>query len=249
MKVIINADDFGLSQSVNDGIVHCFKQGVVTSASLMVNTPFTEDAVAKIGANGIKNVGVHLNLTYGLSVLKDVPSLVDADGKFHYVCSLGYYARYEEGVRELTAQVEKFLSFGLTPTHLDYHHYFHQEPHVFKAYVEVAKKYGLPARGFTEQARAELNRAGVVTTDAFSFDFHDYGARAETLAEVVKHYSGKAETLEIMATLGYVDDYTRMQSSYDYREVELVELEKAVKAGVFKDVELIGFGALAKQAK
>ena len=244
MKVIINADDFGLSESINDGIVHCFKQGIITSASLMVNTPYTEDAVSKIKENDLKNIGVHLNVTYGKPVLSDVPTLTESDGKFHYVCSLGYYARYEDCVRELSAQIDKFLSFGLTPSHIDYHHYLHQEPQIFKAYIEVAKKYNLPARAFGASAREKIVAAGIVTTDGFSYDFHDYDASSETLARVLEHFSGKVETLEIMATLGYVDDYTRTQSNYGYREVELEELQKAFDEGVFKGVQLISFNDL-----
>ncbi|MCL2540427.1 MAG: ChbG/HpnK family deacetylase [Firmicutes bacterium] len=241
MKIIINADGLGLSSGINDGIMYCLKHGLVTSTSLFVNADFTADAVSKIKATGTTPVGIHLNLTYGKPVLSDVKSLVDYSGRFHYVCSLGFYAKYEDCVRELTAQIEKFLSFGLTPTHLDYHHYFHQEQVVFKAYVETAKKYGLPARAFSPGARAALTKAGVKCTEAFSYDFHDYGVSADTLKGIVEHYNGNVDSVEILTMPGYMDAHARAQTNYQAREQEIRELAAAHKAGIFKGTELINF--------
>lgn len=139
MKLILNADDFGLSPSVNKGIVECYNSGLISSTTMMMNTPYTDEAISLAKENNIKNIGIHLNLTYGKSVLpnSEVPSLVDERGVFHYVCMLGYYTQYLDAKKELRAQIEKFLASGLKPTHLDHHHYFNEIPNILKAYLEA----------------------------------------------------------------------------------------------------------------
>ncbi|MBQ7603262.1 MAG: ChbG/HpnK family deacetylase, partial [Clostridia bacterium] len=78
MKLIINADDFGLSSSINRGIVECIEAGIISSTTMMMNTPYTAEAIKMAKDMGLKNVGIHLNLTYGKSVLprSEVSSLV-----------------------------------------------------------------------------------------------------------------------------------------------------------------------------
>ena len=59
MKLILNADDFGLSQSVNKGIVECLQNGLVTSTTMMMNTPYTDEAIKLAKEHNIKNIGIH----------------------------------------------------------------------------------------------------------------------------------------------------------------------------------------------
>ena len=244
MKLIINADDFGLSDSVNKGIVECFQKGLISSTSLMVNTPYTESAVKLAKKHKIKNIGVHLNLTYGKSVLdkSEVPSLVDERGIFHYVCMLGYHTQYVDAKKELRAQIEKFLSFGLKPTHLDHHHYFNEIPNILKAYLELAKEYNLPVRSMDEYARNEAKKMGVKTTDEFSFAFHHEGVNVSTFEVLKNLFWNKSISLEVMATPGYMDDYTRTQTSYLIREDEMQVLNEAKEKGFFNEVDFVGFG-------
>ena len=63
MKLILNADDFGLSPSVNKGIVEAFQQGIISSATMMMNTPYTDEAIELAKKHNLKNIGIHLNLT------------------------------------------------------------------------------------------------------------------------------------------------------------------------------------------
>ena len=243
MKLVINADDFGLSNSVNEGIVYCYKNGLVSSTSMMTNTPYTEAAVKLAKENKITNIGVHLNLTYGHSVLPqdEVPSLVDERGIFHYVCMLGYHTQYVDAKKELRAQIEKFLSFGLKPTHLDHHHYFNEIPNILKAYLELAKEYDLPVRSMDEYARGEAKKMGVKTTDEFSFAFHHDGVKIGTFEVLKSLFWDKDMSLEIMATPGYIDDYTRTQTNYLIREEEIKVLTEAKEKGYFNGIDLVGF--------
>jgi len=243
MKIIINADDFGFSKSVNQGIIDCYKTGLITSTSIMMNTPFTDEAIKLAKENNIKNIGIHLNLTYGKSVLEksEVKSLVDSNGTFHYVCMLGYYTQYVDAKKELKAQIEKFYASGLKPTHLDYHHYFHEVPVLLQAYLELAKEYNLPVRTMTRESREKAKAMGLKTTDEFSFDFHGSGISVETLKNIHDTFKDKNITLELLTHIGYIDEYTMSQTSYLSREYEIEELKKAEAINLWKDVEKISF--------
>ena len=244
MKLILNADDFGLSASVNKGIIDCFNEGLISSTTMMMNTPYTDEAIKLAKEHNIKNIGIHLNLTYGKSVLpaSEVPSLVDENGVFHYVCMLGYYTQYLDAKKELRAQIEKFLDSGLTPDHLDHHHYFNEIPNILKAYLELAEKYKLPVRSMDENARNRARKMGVKTTDEFSFAFHGNGVDISTFGVLKSLFWKRDISLEVLTHVGYIDDYTRSQTNYLVREDEINVLREAKKQGYFDDVELVGFG-------
>ena len=244
MKLILNADDFGLSASVNKGIIDCFNEGLISSTTMMMNTPYTDEAIKLAKEHNIKNIGIHLNLTYGKSVLpaNEVPSLVDENGVFHYVCMLGYYTQYLDAKKELRAQIEKFLDSGLTPDHLDHHHYFNEIPNILKAYLELAEEYKLPVRSMDENARNRAREMGVKTTDEFSFAFHGNGVDISTFGVLKSLFWKRDISLEVLTHVGYIDDYTRSQTNYLVREDEINVLREAKKQGYFDDVELVGFG-------
>jgi chitin disaccharide deacetylase len=124
-KLIINADDFGYSKGVNLGIIEAFQNGVVTSATLMANMPGAEHAAALAKENPGLGVGIHLVLTCGKPICRDVPSLINDHGEFHRLADLEKIARIDEVERELTSQFERFLSFRIQPTHIDSHHHVH----------------------------------------------------------------------------------------------------------------------------
>lgn len=246
MKLILNADDFGLSPSINKGIVECIQQGLISSTTMMMNTPYTDEAIALAKEHNLKNVGIHLNLTYGKSVLpaSEVPSLVDENGTFHYVCMLGYYTQYLDAKKELRAQIEKFLASGLTPTHLDHHHYFNEIPNILKAYLELAKEYNLPVRSMDENARDMAHEMGIKTTDEFSFAFHGNGVDISTFDVLKSLFWNRDISLEILTHVGYIDDYTRTQTNYMQRENEMHVLREAKEQGYFDNIDLISFADL-----
>ncbi len=244
MKLILNAEDFGLSQSINKGICQGLKEGFLTSASLFVNGPFFEEAVSMIKENNFQNVGVHLNLTYGAPTApkNKVANLLEPDGKFHYMCSMPFYARYNEVKTELEAQIKKFLSFGITPSHLDFHHYFYASKEVYDAYLDLAKKYNLPVRSMTQKTKEMAENKKIKTTDFFVEDFHASTRHlVEELKMIANFFKDKNGSVEIMTVPGYVDEFTISQTNYLAREDELIALKTAFETGVWNDFKLCSF--------
>lgn len=244
MKIIINAEDFGLSQSINKGICEGLEEGFLTSASLFVNGAFCEDAVNLIKKHNFTNVGVHLNLTHGKPIAPQnkIQNLLEPNGNFHYMCSMPFFAKYNEVKIELEAQIQKFLNFGLIPSHLDFHHYFYASQEVYNAYLELAQKYNLPVRSMTPKTYNLAKMKNLKTTNFFVEDFHASPNKSvselKMIAKFLKNQSGSAE---IMTTPGYIDQFTMSQTNYLARENELLALKNALKENVWDSFELCSF--------
>ena len=150
-ELILNADDFGFTRGVNEGIVRAHREGVLTSTTLMANGPAFEDAVERARECSKLGVGCHLVLIGGSSVApcKDIPSLADADGNLpkslpEFVVRVSSGAvRSKDIDREFSAQIEKLRSVGIEPTHLDTHKHTHAHPRVMKALCRVARNQGI----------------------------------------------------------------------------------------------------------
>lgn len=151
--LIINADDFGLTEGVNRAIVDCHLAGSVTSTTLMVNMPAAAHAMELAAANPSLGVGWHANLTLGrcVSMPQKISSLVGPDGTFHprgtmeQRLILGRIRR-EEVALELEAQYRRFCGFGRQPTHIDSHQHVHVFPLVFDSLAALAEREKLPVR-------------------------------------------------------------------------------------------------------
>jgi chitin disaccharide deacetylase len=149
--LILNADDFGMTRGVNQGIIRAHREGVLTSTTLMANGPAFDDAVEQSAANPKLGVGCHLVLVGGKCVapLEDVGSLADAQGnlpdslpKFVAKLSSGMIPTKQIEI-EMRAQIEKVRSAGISLTHLDTHKHTHAHPRVMEALGKVAKELGI----------------------------------------------------------------------------------------------------------
>ena len=147
-RLIVNADDLGLSRAVNQGIIELHTAGVVTSASLLMNLPATAHALDRTAGTDL-DIGVHLNLTVGAPLAHDVPSLVGSDGRFGRGLALRRLARrqvrLEEVEREWAAQIEAFLATGRPAAHLDSHLHIHALPGLMAVTLRLAQRYGIGA--------------------------------------------------------------------------------------------------------
>jgi hopanoid biosynthesis associated protein HpnK len=154
--LIVNADDFGLEEEVNSGIIAAHQTGVVTSASLIPNGAAFEGAVALARENPRLSVGAHLTLTRGPSlagapVLKgdEVPTLVGGDGLLPQSPAV-LTARIALGLvnlrhieKELRAQMDRILIAGVRVTHIDSHQHIHMIPPVFRIVAGLASEFDI----------------------------------------------------------------------------------------------------------
>jgi len=149
IRLIVNGDDFGFSKEVNEAIIQAFREGVLTSCSLMVTGDAFEHAVELAKQNPGLGVGIHLVTVMGHSVLpkSEIPDLVDENQNFPSdpnKAGIRYYfsrkAR-QQLKKELAAQFQKFKETGLNLSHIDGHLHLHVHPVIFRIAMELGEKY------------------------------------------------------------------------------------------------------------
>lgn len=132
-KLIVNADDFGFTADVNQGIVQAHRHGILTAATLMANGPAFADAVRLAKETPTLDIGCHLVLVGEAPYPPTLTKLVAA-------VMLGRIRIYEE----LVAQVRRIQDSGLTPTHLDTHKHTHLLPQVLDAVARISEEFRIP---------------------------------------------------------------------------------------------------------
>lgn len=150
VRLIINADDFGLSQGITRGILDAFDAGALRSTSIMVGAPAFEEAARGACAAGHRlGVGLHFTLTAGRPLTR-APSLTDEGGDFLKPTAL--LARALQGhviasevAAECTAQIERARAAGIRLTHLDGHHHAHLAPRIAATVRRVVEAERIPA--------------------------------------------------------------------------------------------------------
>src|SRR6267378_1609476 len=269
-RLIVNADDYGLSRGVSIGIIEAAETGVVTSASMMVNLPGFDDTVARARSCPSLSFGLHLNLTTG-NPLTAAPSLTRRKtGQFYSLpllvarASLGRVDS-SEVTRECAAQIDRMIEVGISPTHLDSHRHIHAHPALWAAVHEAASSRSIsnvrvPTEPLWTNARdwrATLKKTGLLMCARISrhrykhnaavqfFGLSLQGGRsfaARLFALIPKLPLG---TTELMTHPGYAD---RALSEYDgytwQREEELrVLCSKELRDLVQRNgIELARFG-------
>ena len=152
VPLIINGDDFGYSEAVNRAIVQAHCEGVLTSASLMVNERAAAEAVELARAHPGLAVGLHLVLVLGRAALPhaELPAITNAAGRFtdsSFRAGVQYYfsprARREVR-REMRAQFERFAATGLAFSHVDGHTHLHQHPVIFEELLRLCEEFRVP---------------------------------------------------------------------------------------------------------
>ena len=138
-RLIVNADDFGFTRDVNEGIVEAHRNGILTSTTLMANGAAFEHAVKLARETPTLDIGCHLTLIGGRSALtpqaelpRSVPDLLAA--------ILGRRLRIYD---ELSAQVRRIIAAGITPTHIDTHKHTHLAPPVLDAVARIAQEFNV----------------------------------------------------------------------------------------------------------
>lgn len=241
--LIINADDLGYDPAVTKGILRSMREGVVTSATFMVNTPYSVEAARE--AKGLA-LGLHLNLARHPPVAKDAfaSAALLPDGGFDEPRAAALPAAAVE--QEVLAQLDLFAELlGAPATHLDVHKHLHSHPSIFEGLVAAAKTRGLPVRSITPQMRAALLAHGVQTNDHF---IGDAGGEAYwTMERLVAHVAALEDGVtELMCHPGYAPSMTKSGYSAQ-REVELATFVDPRAREVLRHVALTDFRALHRR--
>jgi chitin disaccharide deacetylase len=165
-RLIVNADDFGLSHSVNEAVIRAHREGILTTASLMAGEAGFDEAVRLAKENPRLGVGLHLALLHGHAVLppEKIPGLVNARGEFsNSPVGVGMKYFFLPGLREqlraeIHAQFEKFRSTGLPLDHVNGHLHLHLHPVIFKILMEDSEKFGIRRLRLTRDCLARSRR-------------------------------------------------------------------------------------------
>ncbi len=151
VRLIVNADDFGLNAAHNEAVVGAHQKGILSTASLMVNEAGAEEAARLAHQNPRLGVGLHLTLVCGRSALPQarIPGLVDEQGAFRsnaVAAGIAYYFQRrlrDELEAEISAQFRKFKETGLVLDHVNGHLNIHLHPVVFRILMRHARSWGI----------------------------------------------------------------------------------------------------------
>lgn len=261
-QVIINADDFGMSEAVNYGVIKAYRDGVVSSASIMINQAAAAHAILLLKEVPSLFVGLHVNLTTGSPVSSPdkVPTLVKQDGTYIGSKAFKTHTRafsYEDAYTETKAQVERFRQlFGYYPAHLDPHSA--TDDNSAKALLNVAEEYGVhtgvPYKGvFTQSSEQQYRQVECPASPTGRYgEILSRGVEPEdffkdTFSILKNRDNGKVTELHFPP--GYIDQYVIAHSTLTLpRAKDLATLCSASLAGWIKDnaIKLISFGDLKR---
>jgi predicted glycoside hydrolase/deacetylase ChbG (UPF0249 family) len=249
--LIVNADDYGLTPGVSQGILRAHREGIVTSTSVLAVAPAFPEAGAWLSETQSLGVGVHL-----AAVGEDAPllpaaqirSLVDRDGRLppswkHFLRhALSGRIRPAELESEFAVQIERVLALGVPVTHLDTHQHLHLWPEVREAVLRLARRFGIrgiriprssarriPGLGLMLLAAPLQRRAreeGLRFPDAtVGFDESGRMSRARLACAIDRLARSSARTAEIIVHPGEAHDPDRDRYAWRYRwEDELAAL-------------------------
>ena len=236
-QVIINADDFGYSLAVNRGVIKAFKDGMVSSTTLMANMPGCQEAIQLAKENPTLGVGCHLNITAG-KPLTTAKTLVDENGEFYHLP--GYEAHREtmdpeEIYQEWCAQVDYLLEQGIKLTHLDSHHHTHSFAENLEITERISAKYQLPVRNcydIEKQCKLDFQRGIAGFDDLMNYphirslekSYHADQEQCLQEIQVVLDRLTENEITELMVHPAFVDETLYFTSSFNVPRIKEVAI-------------------------
>jgi chitin disaccharide deacetylase len=222
-RLIVNADDFGLTRGVSGGILAAHRRGLVTSSTMIVNSAADRESIAEARDSGLA-LGLHVNFTLGAPLTRG-RSLVGPDGRFvRDARRAAARADVTDASREVDAQIEKFLTLvKRAPTHLDSHHHVAMFSPIREAFLGAARRLGVAVRSENDAARANARSVGLRTSDHFfgGSGPDPYWSLARTIEHLRRLPSGVSE---FMAHPGVFDADLSYSRYGRQRETELVGL-------------------------
>lgn len=264
--LIVHADDLGLSRSTNIAVMRAFEHGAITSGSVMVPCPWFGDFAAYYRAHPSLDVGIHATLTAewahyrwgGVLPATEIPSLLDDHGYLHAsVEQVALHADVDEVERELRAQIERAIDFGIEPTHLDTHMgSVMARPELVDVYLRLGKAFGLPvlapSRGWSGEVSpyaAAARAMGFRTLDGlYMMHAHDptkswaaaYGEMIEAIGpglnQLIVHLAIDDAEMQAIAI-----DHPDFGSAWRQWDLDFVQSETFRSQLMASDIELISW--------
>lgn len=234
IKLIINADDFGISAVVNKAIVYCFDNGVINSTSLMANTPGFWEAVELAKEKQLTDcIGVHINFTEGKPLSNfNHPLYLNEDGSWN---KNSFSPRkiwlskqiQQDFLTEIIAQFNKVKHAGISPSHINSHHHIHTFPSLFFLFLKVSNVFGCKLRIAQTYKNKNLVKSGYrgyinSVLKKRHLNFSDYFETIETYNQKVQKI--KKGIVEIMVHPSYnndgvlIDTLNRENAGAEYKE-------------------------------
>lgn len=243
-KLIVNADDFGMTEGNSIGIIHAHTDGILTSTTTMMNMPFAKFALDLAKDYPKFGVGIHLVLTVGRPLVDGAKSYTDENGNFKrpnmYPNDHPENIDLDELYKEWKAQLEYFIEVaGKKPTHIDSHHHVHLLPELQEVSIRLAKEYDLPLRqrekiiDTYEYARCADQMYG----DLITYDF------------MASELSVDEDIIEYMCHPAYIDQRLYDMSSYCLARMKELQLLRSQEVKDFiknNNIQLITYSDLKK---
>ena len=233
-KLIVNADDFGLSEAVNYGIISAYKNGIVRSTTIMAGMPAFDHAVELLKENKGLGCGVHMTLSLNKPVLNYHKTIVDENGNFYRRITNELIEEkfdLDEVYEEFCSQINKVINSGVNVDHLDSHH------HVIE---KIVKKYNLPIRGGFE-SKLDYDKVIPMTESFYNENVtEDYFEKY--MDELKKH-----DVIDIMCHPAFVDEYLVNSTSYAMqrmKEYSILTSEKVQEYLRKNNIELTNYSKL-----
>lgn len=201
MKLIVNGDDYGYTWGTTQGILYGNRHGIITSTTVLTNSPDLESAAEAAKENPSLGFGVHLTLTLR-KPLTNGKTICDKYGNFYKRKELDLSQMDPEEIEnEFRAQIERFIEiFKKKPDHLDSHHSIHDRPETIEITKKLMKEYELPAR--------RLSNFKFVT------GFYAETATVSSFIKLLEENRNEV-AIEIMSHLGFCDSELEKISSYN----------------------------------
>lgn len=216
IKLIVNADDFGLSEAVNYGIISAYKNGIVKSTTIMAGMPAFNHAVELLKDNEGLGCGVHMTLSLNKPVLDTHKTIVDKNGNFYRRITNELVLEkfnLDEIYEEFCAQIDKAVNSGIKVDHLDSHHHVHTLSSLKPVIERILEKYKLPIRGGFE-SNIEYDKIIPMTES-----FYNENVTEDYFEKYIDELK-KNEIIDVMCHPAFIDEYLINSTSYSMQRIK-----------------------------
>lgn len=222
--LIVAADDFGLSKSINEGIVKAYKDGIVTSLNFMPASKAFDDALSLARAIKLEEAGAHLVLTETAPIadLHSVPTLVTKDGSFYksyfqfFLNLFSNRIKQEHIYLELKTQLDRVKDAGIKITNLSGHEHIQMMPQILGIFIKLAKEYDIPSIRYPHGERLIL----------------PFGLKKIYRKLVLSCLQKHAREILNRSGLIYTDNFLGFLDSGNLREEAIIDMLASLKEGV-----------------